>query len=326
MKYERFARYQSFNAQGAKDYLSWVLAGRAADYYFFLMRLDNFDYVQIMWFMEQRFAPPQRPHETTFLSFQDARQKHGESLCDWADRVHHLALGAFETVAHAGMTERDIEDMLYKFCDGCLDREAGHHAFKRRPISLDQAITFIQKFQFSYAGMCGLRDSGRPSDLHPFRASSHSDPEYLSKFCKERCRKSYTSDDNRQDWEYAPAGTRDTPRVTYDMPSSPSRHCSTLSSEDEMELLQSFKSGFVDRTQQMMANNLTKCASKFDDKVSISSRCQGGQARGPQLSKPAGYTSNHGCDETPCQEELHSTQSAHSDETKNDHGSGPVPL
>ncbi|GFO15993.1 hypothetical protein PoB_004249800 [Plakobranchus ocellatus] len=124
MKYEHFARDQSFSVQQAKDYLFWSLAGRAADYYFLLICLhNNFEYIQITWFVEQRFAP-QCQRETTFLSFQNARQKKGESLWDWADQMHHLAVGAFETAANAGLRERDIEQMIHKFCDGCLDREA----------------------------------------------------------------------------------------------------------------------------------------------------------------------------------------------------------
>ncbi|GFO17968.1 hypothetical protein PoB_004447300 [Plakobranchus ocellatus] len=114
-------------------------------------------------------------------------------------------------------------------------------------MSLDQAIAFIKKFQFTHTGMYGPRDSCRPSDLHPFPISSHSSPEYQSRFCKERCRKSYTSDDNSQDWDNAPAGTRNAPRATHDMHSSSSRHRRTVSSQsDKMELLQSFMSGFVD--------------------------------------------------------------------------------
>ncbi|GFO17969.1 slain motif-containing protein 2 [Plakobranchus ocellatus] len=117
MKYERFARDPSFNAQQAKVYLSCVLAGRAADYYFWLKHLDtHFEYLQ-KWLMEQRFVP-QRQRKTTFLSFQNVRQKHVESLWDWADQVHHLALGAFEMVANAELRERDIELMLFKFYNG----------------------------------------------------------------------------------------------------------------------------------------------------------------------------------------------------------------
>ncbi|GFN82006.1 hypothetical protein PoB_000851200 [Plakobranchus ocellatus] len=233
------------------------------------MRLDNhFECVQIKLFMEQRFAP-QRHREITFPSFQNARQKHEESFWDWPDRVHHLALGAFETLPNAGLTERDIELMLFKFCDGCFDCKAKHHAFKRHSIiSLDQAIAFIEKFQFTHAGMYGPRDSRRPSDLHPFPISSDSGFKYQSYFCKERCRESYTSDDNKQNWEYAPASTRNAPRATHDMHSSPSKHRGTVSSQsDKMELLPSLMSCFVDCTREMIANNLSKFASTFDDKV-----------------------------------------------------------
>ncbi|GFO25107.1 hypothetical protein PoB_005161200 [Plakobranchus ocellatus] len=85
-----------------------------------------------------------------------------ESELDWAHPLSHLALGAFETIANAGLREGDIEQMLYKFSDGCFDREAGLHAFYRHPKSLDQAMAFVEKFQFTHAEMHGPRDSRRP--------------------------------------------------------------------------------------------------------------------------------------------------------------------
>ena len=27
-----------------------------------------------------------------------------------------------------------------RFCQGCLDKEAGHHAFNKRPVTLDEAV------------------------------------------------------------------------------------------------------------------------------------------------------------------------------------------
>ncbi|GFO26937.1 LOW QUALITY PROTEIN: hypothetical protein PoB_005344200 [Plakobranchus ocellatus] len=195
-------------------------------------------------FSRQRFAP-QRPRETTFLSFQNARQKHGESLCDWADRVYDLALGASEIVANAGLTERDIELVLFKLCwTPCL---------QEAPNVIGSSIS--EKFQFTHAGMNGPMDSRRPADLHPFPIFSHSGPEYQSRFCKKKTlQESYTSDDNRQ--EYAPAGTWNRSRATKDMHSSLSKHRGTVSSQsDDMKLLQIFITCFVDGMRKVIAIN-----------------------------------------------------------------------
>ncbi|GFN81023.1 hypothetical protein PoB_000752900 [Plakobranchus ocellatus] len=75
-----------------------------------------------------------------------------------------------------------------------------------------------------------------------------------------------------------------------------------------------FKSGPVDHTREMMANKLSKFASKIDDKLSTLSRqinrlsASVDRLMNQRLSsKAVGHTSSHGGDETPCQEELHST-------------------
>ncbi|GFO46659.1 hypothetical protein PoB_007316400 [Plakobranchus ocellatus] len=96
MKFKRFVREQMFSEKDSKDYLCWVLVDRAADYYTLMMREDrHMPLRQLMKRMEQRFAS-KHLRETALILFQDAKQRIEESIEDWAERLHHLALYTFE--------------------------------------------------------------------------------------------------------------------------------------------------------------------------------------------------------------------------------------
>ncbi|GFO33751.1 general secretion pathway protein k-like protein [Plakobranchus ocellatus] len=162
MKFKRFVREQMFSEKEAKDYLCWVLVGRAADYYTLMMREDrHMPLRQLMKRMEQRFAS-KHLRETTLIRFQNVKQRIEESIEDWAERLHHLARYAFEKDAGAGLWKRDIKQMVLKFCTGCVDREAGLHAANMRPESLDEATTFILQYQFNHAAVYGRKEDRSP--------------------------------------------------------------------------------------------------------------------------------------------------------------------
>ncbi|GFN73639.1 hypothetical protein PoB_000014500 [Plakobranchus ocellatus] len=57
---------------------------------------------QLMKRMEQRFAS-KHLRKTALIRFQNAKQRIEESIEDWAERIHHLALYAFEEDAGAGL-------------------------------------------------------------------------------------------------------------------------------------------------------------------------------------------------------------------------------
>ncbi|GFO12376.1 general secretion pathway protein k-like protein, partial [Plakobranchus ocellatus] len=150
LRFERFAREQVFCDQDAKDYLCWVLVGKAAEYYTLLMRQDRvMSYTELMTHMERRFAA-RHLRETALLRFQNARQRVDESIEEWADRIHHLALYAFEKVPGAGLWH-EKDQMILRFCTGCTDRAAGLHAANMHPRSIDEATMHILKYQFNHA-------------------------------------------------------------------------------------------------------------------------------------------------------------------------------
>ncbi|GFO10246.1 general secretion pathway protein k-like protein [Plakobranchus ocellatus] len=162
MKFKRFVREQMFSEKEAKDYLCWVLVDRAADYYTLMMREDrHMPLRQLMKRMEQRFAS-KHLRETALIRFQNAKQRIEESIEDWAECLHHLALYAFEEDAGAGLWKRDIKQMVLKFCTGCANREAGLHAANTRPESLDEATTFFLQYQFNHAAVYGRKEDRSP--------------------------------------------------------------------------------------------------------------------------------------------------------------------
>ncbi|GFO14332.1 hypothetical protein PoB_004083700 [Plakobranchus ocellatus] len=125
LRFERFAKEQVFCDQDAKNYLCWILVGKAAEYYTFLVRQDRvMTYTEFMTHMERRFAA-RHLRETALLRFQNARQHGDESIEEWADRIHPLALYAFEQVPCAGIWHWEKDQMILRFCTGCTGRAAG---------------------------------------------------------------------------------------------------------------------------------------------------------------------------------------------------------
>ncbi|GFN80232.1 hypothetical protein PoB_000673800 [Plakobranchus ocellatus] len=162
MKFKRFVREQMFSEREAKDYLCWILVDRAADYPTLMMRENRYMPLrQLMKRMVQRFAS-KHLRETALIRFQNAKQRIEESIEDWAERLHHLALYAFEEDAGAGLWKQDIKQMVFKFCTGCADREAGLHAANMRPESLDEATTHILQCQFNHADVYNRREDRSP--------------------------------------------------------------------------------------------------------------------------------------------------------------------
>ena len=75
------------------------------------------------------------------MEFVAAKQAPNESLRDWADRVASIARRAFPGIEESQVSRQ----IILRFCQGCLDKEAGHHAFNKRPITLDEAVLWHQR-------------------------------------------------------------------------------------------------------------------------------------------------------------------------------------
>lgn len=129
------------------------------------------DYETVIQKMEKRFGYQELP-ETSQMRFDNAMQKSGESVDDWADRVLSLASMAFrEDVSDAHMSRQ----VIMRFCQGCIDKDAGKDAATSRPETLEEAMDRVKVYQHTVKAIYGhgvkTRDfSDSESDESPVRA------------------------------------------------------------------------------------------------------------------------------------------------------------
>ncbi len=67
-----------------------------------------------------------------------------ESLVEWADRVVSLAFKAFPGLTDDALVYRQA---IMRFCQGCLDKRAGHYAINQRPSTMEDALDKVRWFQ-----------------------------------------------------------------------------------------------------------------------------------------------------------------------------------
>ena len=116
--------------------MNWCLQGTASDYYTMLWeRQPNASFRDMVHRMKQRFDG-QEPLEIAHMEFVAAKQAPNESLRDWADRVAYIARRAFPGIKESQVSRQ----VTMRFCQGCLDKDAGHFAFNKRPATLEEAI------------------------------------------------------------------------------------------------------------------------------------------------------------------------------------------
>ncbi|KAH3808449.1 hypothetical protein DPMN_136805 [Dreissena polymorpha] len=102
--------------------------------------------------MEGRFVAKELT-ETSRVKFQQAMQKAEESLEDWADRVLTLATPAFRNLPEKHCMQEA------KFCQGCVDREAGKHDCFERPRAMQEAVDLVRHHQYVTQAVDGNRKS-----------------------------------------------------------------------------------------------------------------------------------------------------------------------
>ena len=73
-------------------------------------------------------------------------QASDEELEDWADRMLTLANKALKTLPEKHMNNQAV----VKFCQGCIDKEAGHAACNARPKTMDKAKDHIRWYQYTH--------------------------------------------------------------------------------------------------------------------------------------------------------------------------------
>ena len=139
-KFRAFASECKWTVKECKNQLLWCLEGKASEFFTLLVdRYPRAEYYDLINRMERRFGYEELP-EAIQLEFAYARQNSGEQVLDWADRVTHLA-----TLSFPDLPEEHLQkQIVLKFCQGCADKDAGHHALKSRPSTLDIAVDQVK--------------------------------------------------------------------------------------------------------------------------------------------------------------------------------------
>lgn len=152
-QFDSYRDVNRWSSRECRDYLTWSLVGKALDFFTLTMQMGkNLSFSRIMKKLESRFGEKELP-ETSRAKFQQASQNQGELLEDWADRVMTLATPAFKDLSE----KRGLQEAIARFCQGCLDREAGKHACFERPRSMQQALDIIRHHQYISSAVEGKK-------------------------------------------------------------------------------------------------------------------------------------------------------------------------
>ena len=139
-KFHSYAEEQQWNGKQRKNYLCWVLQGKASEYFANLVeRESTLEYFDLVRYLEKRFAEADLP-ETWRLHFASLRQRADEPIRDWADRVSLIGIKAYKEMPDHHMQK----ELVIKFCQGCNDKEAGLYALNKRCTTLEEAINHVQ--------------------------------------------------------------------------------------------------------------------------------------------------------------------------------------
>ncbi|KAH3893647.1 hypothetical protein DPMN_017796 [Dreissena polymorpha] len=155
---QKFDSYRSVNSwtdSECRDYLNWCLEGKALDFFTITTQMgDMFSFSKIMMKMEARFGAKELS-ETARVKFQQATRNAGESLEDWADRVLTLTIPVVRKLPE----KHSMQEAISKFCQGCVDKEAGKHACFGRPHSMQKTIDLVRHHQYVTQAVDGTRMS-----------------------------------------------------------------------------------------------------------------------------------------------------------------------
>ena len=172
MKFTAFADERYWSARQRTHHLCMCLEGKASAFYTMLVhRNPEIEYYDIVHQLQRRFDS-REPPEAVQLAFASARQLPDESVADWADRVADLAHRAFQELSDDCRQRQTV----LKFCQGCLDKEAGLYAMNTQPIvsSIDQALDLVRWYRHTRKAMYGRSRLDVRSTSVRFTDVSHS--------------------------------------------------------------------------------------------------------------------------------------------------------
>ena len=136
----KFAELSKWTEAQCLYSLCWCLIGKAASFYAIITeRDDSISYRELMRRLEAKFGAPELI-QTAHARFYQALQTVGETLEDLADRVQTLGAKAFRDLPE----EHANGQMVVRFCQGLLDKDAGQNACIQQPASIDKAIGVVR--------------------------------------------------------------------------------------------------------------------------------------------------------------------------------------
>jgi hypothetical protein len=144
-RFIEFADMSDLSDRDAKTVLCWSLRGKAADFYAVIEGRDNMDCMELMRRFTNRFGF-QELRQTAYARFTHATQETDESLEDWSDRLLTLAQRGFKNLPQDHMDEQ----IIWRFCQGLHDKEAGEHTINKDPDTLDQAMEQVRWYQYNH--------------------------------------------------------------------------------------------------------------------------------------------------------------------------------
>ena len=151
LKFTRYADVSTWTEDDCRDCLLHCLTDQALQYGAMLLRSQpTMPYRRLLHKLEQRFGAEELPAAAQ-VKFQQASQKSGETIEEWADRVQTMATEAFRELPESYSNQQ----VIARFCQGLRDTEAGHSTFMRSFRTLEDAMNEVRLFQHSKQAMSG---------------------------------------------------------------------------------------------------------------------------------------------------------------------------
>ena len=158
-KFMLYANKLGWTTDDCYNCLCWSLTGKAADFYAVLLEQKlQLNFRQLLSKLESRFGTRELP-ATAQGRFQQATRDPKETLEDWADRVMALATRAFQDLPEHFLNDQVVN----RFCQGLVDKQAGHQVCSRNPKSVEEALNAVRWYQHVQQAMYG--DSHRESQV-----------------------------------------------------------------------------------------------------------------------------------------------------------------
>ena len=160
LKFTQYASMCGWNNDECLSGLVWCLQSKALDYYTLLVKgQGHMSYRRLVQRLGDRFGEKELPAAIQ-AKFQQACQTVEESMEEWADRVLTLGSRAFQKLPEEFVTPQVVN----KFCQGLMDREAGHHVCMNEPASVQEALQMVRKYQQVHSAMFGKKSRKRDDD------------------------------------------------------------------------------------------------------------------------------------------------------------------